>query len=66
MDWASQADPVTDFELRRIALEAANGQSIVGSWGHKFAGEDGRLVGYGMEYEGQWGNLPGICLLDEV
>jgi hypothetical protein len=34
--------------LRRIALESANGQSIVGSWGHKFAGEDGRLVGYGM------------------
>lgn len=26
----------------------------------------GRLVGYGMEYEGHWGNLPGIYLLDEV
>jgi hypoxanthine phosphoribosyltransferase len=26
----------------------------------------GRLVGYGLEFEGQWGNLPGICLLDEV
>lgn len=25
----------------------------------------GRLVGYGMEYRGQWGNLPGVCLLDE-
>jgi hypoxanthine phosphoribosyltransferase len=24
---------------------------------------EGRLVGYGMEYEGQWGNLPGICVL---
>ncbi len=24
---------------------------------------EGRLVGYGMEYEGQWGNLPGICRL---
>lgn len=34
--------------LRRLALEAANGQSIVGSWGHRFAGPDGRLVGYGM------------------
>jgi hypothetical protein len=42
--------------LRRIALEAANGQSIVGSWGHKFAGPDGRLVGYGMM------NSPGIVL----
>lgn len=34
--------------LRRIALEASNGQSMVGSWGHKFAGPDGRLYGYGM------------------
>jgi len=34
--------------LKRLALEASNGQSIVGSWGHKFAGPDGRLVGYGM------------------
>jgi hypoxanthine phosphoribosyltransferase len=24
---------------------------------------EGRLVGYGMEYEGQWGNLPGIHVL---
>jgi hypoxanthine phosphoribosyltransferase len=24
---------------------------------------EGRLVGYGMEYEGRWGNLPGIHLL---
>ncbi len=24
---------------------------------------DGRLVGYGMEYQGRWGNLPGIHLL---
>jgi len=24
---------------------------------------DGRLVGYGMEYEGMWGNLPGIYQL---
>lgn len=42
--------------LRRLALEAAEGQSIVGSWGHKFAGEDGRLVGYGMM------NAPGLPL----
>ncbi len=42
--------------LRRLALEAANGQSIVGSWGHKFAGPDGRLLGYGMM------NAPGVPL----
>ncbi len=42
--------------LRRLALEASNGQSIVGSWGHKFAGDDGRLVGYGMM------NAPGVTL----
>ncbi|NNC87742.1 MAG: acetylesterase [Akkermansiaceae bacterium] len=42
--------------LRRLALEAANGQSIVGSWGHRFAGDDGRLVGYGMM------NAPGVPL----
>ena len=42
--------------LKRLALEAANGQSIVGSWGHRFAGPDGRLVGYGMM------NAPGVPL----
>ena len=42
--------------LRRIALEAADGQSAIGSWGHKFAGDDGRLPGYGMM------NSPGIPL----
>lgn len=42
--------------LRRLALEAAKGQSIVGSWGHRFAGDDGRLVGYGMM------NAPGLPL----
>jgi hypothetical protein len=42
--------------LQRLALEAANGQSIVGSWGHRFAGPDGRLVGYGMM------NAPGVPL----
>jgi hypothetical protein len=34
--------------LRRIAMEAAKGQSAVGSWGHKFANARGRLSGYGM------------------
>ena len=34
--------------LRRLALEAARGQSAVGSWGHKSAQPSGRLTGYGM------------------
>lgn len=42
--------------LRRLALESAEGQSLVGSWGHRFAGDDGRLVGYGMM------NAPGVPL----
>ncbi|YCM43525.1 DUF6288 domain-containing protein [Verrucomicrobiaceae bacterium 227] len=42
--------------LRRLALESAHGQSIVGSWGHKFAGPDRRLLGYGMM------NAPGVPL----
>jgi hypothetical protein len=42
--------------LRRLALEAANGQSGVGSWGHGFARPDGRLRGYGMM------NAPGLPL----
>ena len=42
--------------LRRLALEAANGQSLVGSWGHGFARADGRLGGYGMM------NSPGLPL----
>lgn len=42
--------------LRRMALESANGQSAVGSWGHGFARPDGRLSGYGMM------NAPGIPL----
>ncbi|MCX8238120.1 MAG: DUF6288 domain-containing protein [Akkermansiaceae bacterium] len=46
--------------LRRLALEAADGQSIVGSWGHKFAGDDGRLVGYGMM------NAPGLPLTSSL
>jgi hypoxanthine phosphoribosyltransferase len=27
---------------------------------------EGRLVGYGMEFEGRWGNLPGLHLLEGV
>ncbi|MEM7385783.1 MAG: DUF6288 domain-containing protein [Verrucomicrobiota bacterium] len=42
--------------LRRLALESAAGQSLVGSWGHRFAGGDGRLRGYGMM------NAPGLPL----
>jgi len=42
--------------LERLCLEAAEGQSNVGSWGHKFATPDGRLMGYGMM------NAPGVPL----
>jgi hypothetical protein len=42
--------------LKRLALEAAKGQSAVGSWGHGFAIPDGRLGGYGMM------NSPGVPL----
>jgi len=42
--------------LTRLALEATNGQSGVGSWGHGFAKPDGRLGGYGMM------NSPGVPL----
>lgn len=42
--------------LTRIAMEASKGQSIVGSWGHKFARPDGGLYGYGMM------NAPGVPL----
>ena len=42
--------------LTRLALEAAHGQSVVGSWGHRFARPDGRLYGYGMM------NSPGLPL----
>ncbi len=42
--------------VTRLALEAAHGQSAVGSWGHRFARPDGRLYGYGMM------NAPGVPL----
>ncbi len=49
-------DPSVMPGLRRPALEAARGQSAVGSWGHGFAVPDGRLGGYGMM------NSPGVPL----
>lgn len=45
-------------ELRRVALEP---RYVLLE--HLPAG---RLVGYGMEYQGKWGNLPGVCLLPEA
>jgi len=43
--------------LRRLAIESAHGQSVVGSWGHRFVRQEtGRLGGYGMM------NSPGIPL----
>jgi len=42
--------------LKRLALESAHGQSIVGTWGHGFALPDGRVGGYGCM------NSPGIPL----
>ena len=42
--------------LKRLALEAAHGQSGVGTWGHKFARPDGNLNGYGAM------NSPGMPL----
>lgn len=44
-------------ELRRITMEIVRGQSEVGSWGHRFVQENGRLAGYGMM------NAPGLPLL---
>ena len=42
--------------IKRLAMEAVKGQSDVGSWGHRFANPDGRLLGYGMM------NAPGLPL----
>ncbi len=42
--------------VKRLALAVAQGQSLVGSWGHGFAIPDGRLGGYGMM------NSPGLVL----
>jgi hypothetical protein len=43
-------------DLERITMEIVRGQSPVGSWGHRFAQENGRLSGYGMM------NAPGLPL----
>lgn len=42
--------------LQRLALETANGQSAVGTWGHRFALPGGNLNGYGCM------NQPGLTL----
>jgi hypoxanthine phosphoribosyltransferase len=44
--------------LRRVALEPK--YVVLGDV------PDGRLVGYGLEYEGRWGNLPGLNVLEGV
>ncbi len=45
----------TYFEdMKRITMDIVNGQSAVGSWGHRFSRPDGRLNGYGMM------NAPGL------
>ncbi len=43
--------------MKRMTLEAANGQSSVGTWGHRFVMPDGNLNGYGSM------NQPGIVLM---
>ncbi len=43
-------------DLRRLAGEIVDGQSPVGSWGHRFVQKSGRLAGYGMM------NAPGVPL----
>ncbi|MHC5114837.1 MAG: DUF6288 domain-containing protein, partial [Planctomycetota bacterium] len=43
-------------DLKRITMEIVRGQSPVGSWGHRFVQENGRLAGYGMM------NAPGLPL----
>jgi hypothetical protein len=42
--------------LTRVTMEIVNGQSEVGSWGHRFVQANGRLAGYGMM------NAPGLPL----
>lgn len=43
-------------ELKRLAQEITEGQSAVGSWGHRFVQANGVLSGYGMM------NAPGVPL----
>jgi HEAT repeat protein len=42
--------------IQRLALDAARGQSAIGTWGHKFALPNGNLNGYGCM------NQPGLSL----
>ena len=42
--------------LEKVTMKIINGQSQVGSWGHKFVGESKRISGYGMM------NAPGVPL----
>jgi hypothetical protein len=42
--------------LERQLTKAVEGQSAVGSWGHRFANEQGQLLGYGMMH------APGVPL----
>jgi len=49
-------DPSVMPGLERLALDSARGQSLVGTWGHRFAMPDGRVGGYGCM------NSPGIPL----
>jgi HEAT repeat protein len=49
-------DPAAAAGMKRLALEAAHGQSAVGTWGHKFAMANGNLNGYGAM------NAPGLSL----
>ncbi len=42
--------------MKRMTMEAALGQSAVGTWGHKFAMSNGNLNGYGCM------NVPGLTL----
>ncbi len=49
-------DAAVTAGLKRLALDIANGQSAVGTWGHAFARPEGNLNGYGCM------NQPGIVL----
>jgi hypothetical protein len=43
--------------LERVTREILAGQSVIGSWGHRFVQTNGRLAGYGMM------NAPGLPLV---
>ena len=54
---AATGDRSVKGGLRRLALEIARGASPVGTYGHRFAGPDGRCPGYGAM------NQPTLTLL---